>query len=72
MYINPSQYQNISKSFIPVTGLIINVTQAMNAIYSFMKDDSDANYEKLMRGIGKNIPSWAQGIKFQMYTEQVF
>lgn len=56
MYINPVQYQNISKSFVPVTGLITNTSRAINSVYTFILDDSEENFEKMMKGIGRNIP----------------
>ena len=72
MYINPTQYQKISESFIPVTGIITNSTRAINSVYTFIQDDSDKNYEKMMKAVGKNIPGWTQGLRFMTYSDKVF
>ena len=72
MYINPAQYQKISESFIPVTGIITNSTRAINSVYTFIQDNSDKNYEKMMKAIGKNIPGWTQGLRFMTYSDKVF
>lgn len=72
MYLNPSEFEKISKNTVPVLGLISNIGYWFDSSFDYLFDASNDNWDRFVKNTLRLIPGASQIPRVKTYGSKLF